>query len=80
MCSQGALLVFVLIWAGHNIDVRFVVRGVLFTLVDAFFKTLTSGAVRPDDGPIILACARTLTSLLTQSLFKRRAKRRDGGF
>jgi glycerol-3-phosphate O-acyltransferase / dihydroxyacetone phosphate acyltransferase len=83
LLSQGVLVAFVALWAAYNVDPRFVVRGVLFTLIDAFFKDFdVAGSVRvPDAGPIILACAPHANQFVDPICIQKAcAKRRDIGF
>ncbi len=74
---------FVVLWAVYNVDLQFVVRGLLFTLVDAFFKDFdVAGSVRvPDDGPIILACAPHANQFVDPIVVQKAcSKRNDIGF
>ena len=59
LISQGVMLVFITLWCLENINPKLVIRGVLFTMAEVFFKDFdVAGKSRiPDDGPIILACA-----------------------
>jgi len=57
--SQTVMLFFIGLWSIQNIQAKLVVRGILFTACEAFFKDFdVEGSMRvPDEGPVILACA-----------------------
>ena len=57
--SQSVMLSFISVWCLQNLNPKLVVRGVLFTMAEVFFKDFdVAGQMRvPDEGPIILACA-----------------------
>ena len=59
LCNT-VMLIFIAIWAVQNVKAKLVVRGVLFTAAEVFFKDFdVAGKSRiPDEGvPVILACA-----------------------
>ena len=57
--AQGSGSVFVAFWCFHNMNRTMVVRSMLFTMAEFFFKDFdVAGSFRlPASGPVILACA-----------------------
>jgi len=67
--SQTVMLFFIGLWSIQNIQAKLVVRGILFTACEAFFKDFdVAGSMRvPDEGPVILACAPHANQFVDQS-------------
>ena len=80
--SQTCGLMFFAAWAILNLDQRVVLRGLLFMLIEAFFKEFDNSMCDvPKSGPALLACGPHANQLVDSIVvLKSLYKREDIGF